>query len=120
MPRSHSRVDRVADLIQQTLAHLIQREVKDPRFTSITITAVDVSPDLKNAIVFVTLLDETKAEETVRALNKAAGFFRSALAAAAELRITPKLQFRYDESISRAGRVSKLIDEALKKQSKEK
>ena len=114
MPRS-PRSQRVADLIQHTLAPMLQHEAKDPRFAAVTITAVDVSPDLSNAIVFVSMLEETQIASTIAALNKASGYFRHRLADAVELRITPRLHFRFDESISRADRITKLINEALNK-----
>lgn len=117
MPRT-GRPQRVADLIQHALAPMLQHEAKDPRFAAVTITAVDVSPDLSNAIVFVSILDESKIADTIAALNNAAGYLRHKLADAVELRIAPKLHFRYDESISRADKISKLIHEALNKTKK--
>jgi ribosome-binding factor A len=118
MPRT-ARPERVADLLQRTLAKLLQREAKDPRFAAVTITAVNVSPDLKNATIYVCMLDETKVKDTVAALNKASGYLRHSVAEAVELRITPTLQFRYDESLSRGQRLSKLIDEALTRSHKD-
>lgn len=114
-----NRPQRVADLIKHALARLLLREAKDPRFSMVSITSVDVSPDLNNALIYVSVLDETKAHETVAALNKAAGYFRHALAEAVELRITPKLHFRYDESIVEADKINRLLEDALKKKAQD-
>lgn len=112
MPQSN-RPQRVAELIQHTLAMLLLRGAKDPRFAAVTITSVDVSPDLANATIYISMLEEQKIPETLTALNNAAGYFRHQLADAVELRITPKLIFRYDDSISRADRISRLLDEKV-------
>lgn len=114
-----NRPRRVADLIQRTLAQMLQLEAKDPRFVGVTITAVNVSPDLANATVYVTVLDESKIKESVTALNKASGFLRHQLADEVDLRIVPRLYFTYDESISRADKINQLLHEALEKKSDE-
>jgi ribosome-binding factor A len=119
MPRTTHRRERVADLIQQTIAKLLQHGARDPRFAAVTITDVDVSPDLKNAMIFVSMLDDTKVVDTVKALNHAAGYLQHELGEAVELRVVPKLQFRYDDTLSRADRLTKLIDDAIKKKSEE-
>lgn len=117
MPHIPNRPQRVADLIQRELARLLQREAHDPRFAGVTITSVDVSPDLANANVYITVLDDAKIKGTLAALNHAAGFLRHHLADAVELRIIPKLNFIYDESIHRADRISKLINSIDSKKS---
>lgn len=113
MHRTHNRPERVAGLIQHALAELLLRQASDPRFALVTITAVKVTADLADAKVYVTVLNESTAPETVKALNHAAGYFRHLLAGKVELRIIPKLRFLYDESISRADKLYKLINEAL-------
>lgn len=102
------RSQRVADSIQRCLAQLLQR-ARDPRFIQVTITAVDVSPDLANAAIYVSVLDDSKATETVSALNKASGYFRHELVDMIDLRILPKLQFRFDDSIGRGARINELL-----------
>jgi ribosome-binding factor A len=117
---THNRPQRVGDLIQRALAELLLREAQDPRFQQVTITAVDVSPDLSNASVYISILNIDQIKETLQALNKAAGYFRHKLADAVDLRIMPHLRFVFDESISRADRISKLIDDALQPASSKK
>jgi len=114
-----NRARKVAELLQQELAILLRHQAKDPRFNVVTITAVDVSPDLKNAKIYFSLLDETKKNDTLAALNKAAGFFRVKLAEAVELRIMPQLYFYFDDSLARADKISQLLNEAEKKSGKE-
>lgn len=108
-------IQRVADQIQHTLSELLRIKANDPRFQQTTITSVQLSPDMGNAKIYISVLDETHIKEILKALNKAQGFFRSELAHALNLRITPKLHFAYDDSISRGSHLSKLIDDALKK-----
>jgi ribosome-binding factor A len=117
MPTSH-RIGRVQDLMQRTLANLLQH-ANDPRFAKATITHVDVSPDLANAKVYVSLLDENAVKETLSALNKAAGFFRHHLAEEMDLRVTPKVHFCYDATLQQADRIAQLLDANLPKEPKD-
>ena len=115
MPREYTRASRLADQIQRDLAQLIRLEVKDPRVSLVTVTAVEVSADMSQARVFVTTLaDAIGAQETIQALQHAAGFLRSRLSHSLKVRQVPELRFVYDESVERGVRVSKLIDEAVK------
>ncbi len=115
MSNSHNRMTRVGDQIQRELAQLMRVKANDPRFHTITITAVQVSPDMANARVFISQLEQQQVAETLAALNSAAGFFRRELAHTLNLRITPRLRFVYDQSIERASRLSTLINQGLKK-----
>lgn len=110
---SRGRPQKVADLIQRELSDLLRREVRDPRVGMVTITSVDVSPDLTHAKVFVTLLDPSKVEDTLQGLQRAAGYLRSQLAHRMKLYTTPQLRFSYDESVERGDRLSRLIDSVV-------
>jgi ribosome-binding factor A len=114
-PRSQGRAQKLGDVIQRELSDLLQRELRDPRVGMITITSVDVSPDLSHAKVFYTMLDAAHVEEAQKGLKQAAGFLRSQLARRIKLYTTPQLRFSYDESVERGDRLSRLIDSALKK-----
>lgn len=103
-------MQRIADQIKRELAELLTSKVNDPRFHTLSITGVDVSPDMANALVFVSQLEESEIKTTLAALNKAAGFFRFHIAHNLNLRVTPRLRFVFDESISRGSRISSLID----------
>jgi len=114
MPRHFSRVERVADLIQTTLAGILQEQMKDIQGGMITITSVTVSPDFSHAKVFVSVLEEEKVPEAIDELNQAAKHLRHELAHQINLRKTPVLKFIYDDSTVRGSRISSLINDALK------
>jgi ribosome-binding factor A len=119
MPREFSRASRIADQIQRDLSGLIRQEVKDPRVGLVTITAVEVNRDLSHAKVYVSSLAEVAAiEQSVEALQHAAGFLRSQLSRTLKIRSVPQLQFLYDASVERGVRLSHLIDEAVASGSK--
>jgi ribosome-binding factor A len=79
----------------------------------LTITSVDVSPDLSHAKVFITLLQKEKVEDTLQGLQRAAGFLRSQLAHRMKMYTTPELRFVYDESVERGDHLSRLIDSVI-------
>ena len=107
---SRGRPRKVADLIQRELSDILRRELRDPRIGMVTLTSVDVAPDLSHAKVFFTLLEKEKQNETSSALQRAAGFLRSQLARRIKPYATPQLRFVYDESIERGAHLSQLID----------
>ena len=114
MKRHSQRAQRVADQIQRELADLIVNEVKDPRVGRVTITGVDVAADLAHATVrFSHLAGKEHAAEIVTALQRAAGFLRSALSHRLDLYSVPQLHFAYDDSIESGMRLSQLIDDAV-------
>jgi ribosome-binding factor A len=113
--RSSGRPQKLGDQFQRELSDLLQRELRDPRVGMVTITSVDVSPDISHAKVFFTILDPSKVEETTKGLQRAAGFLRSQLARRIKLYTTPELRFQYDESVERGDRLSRLIDSAIAK-----
>jgi len=112
--RHSQRAQRVADQIQRELADLIVNEVKDPRVGRITITGVDVTADLAHATVrFSHLAGKEHAAGIVTALQRAAGFLRSALSHRLDLYSVPQIHFAYDDSIESGMRLSQLIDDAV-------
>jgi ribosome-binding factor A len=116
MAREFARTSRVGDFIKQELASLIQLELRDPRIGMVSVTGVEVSRDFSHATVFVTVLGKEsaeEAEESIAALNHAAGFLRTQIAKVNNARTTPKLRFVFDASIVRGARMSKLIDDAV-------
>lgn len=116
MPKDFPRTRRIAEQIQRELAEIVRTELKDPRVAAlVTITDVEVSADQSHAKVFFTLLgDSTQVEETTRGLTRAAGFLRTQLAHRMQLRTIPQLTFKYDASIERGVKLSRLIDEAVR------
>ena len=116
MTKGYKRTQRIADLIQTALAEILQREEKELRLGSmVTVTSVDVAHDLSFAKVYVSVLLDEKAKETITTLNQSAKYLRYSLAQAVLLRVTPELKFIYDDSAVRGSRISSLINDALKK-----
>ena len=122
MMENNSRAQRVADQIQRDLASLIQFEMNDPRIGLVSVTGVEVTPDMAYAKIFVTSLgggnveqqsSEAAGRESTAALNGAAGYLRSLLARRLQTRIAPKLSFHYDASVERGRKLDDLIDSAL-------
>lgn len=108
------RLRRVADQIQRELSGLLRSHLKDPRVGMVTLTGVEVSPDLAHAKVFFTALGEADSlAQTQEGLKRAAGFLRSQLGASLKLRVTPELHFHHDASVERGVRLSRLIDDAV-------
>lgn len=107
------RIERVNNLIRQEISELLQRQVKDPRLGSfITVTQVSISPDLRQAKIFVSRIgSEREKQETLNVLAAASGFFRSELTRRLRLRRIPELSFHWDDSIERGNHLLQLIDQ---------
>ncbi|HUC44287.1 MAG TPA: 30S ribosome-binding factor RbfA [Candidatus Sulfotelmatobacter sp.] len=104
------RAERVADQIRMVLSAAIRDEIRDPRVGFATLTEVELSPDLKQARVFVSRLGSpAEREASVVALNHAAPFLRKVLAERARLRYTPVLRFVSDDTLERGSRVEEII-----------
>jgi ribosome-binding factor A len=113
---NQQRLRRVADQIQRELSGLLRAELKDPRVGMITLTGVEVSPDLAYAKVFFTTLADAESLKRIEAgLRHATGFLRTQLGKRLKLRVTPELHFRHDVSVEQGVRLSQLIDAAVKK-----
>jgi ribosome-binding factor A len=107
-----SRPDRVADQIRSELASLLSREVHDPGVGFVTLTKVQVSPDLQVARVSYTVLGDEKARaSSARALERAAPFLRRQLGSRLRLRRTPELRFIYDEAVAGQDRIEQLLND---------
>ena len=107
-----SRPDRVADQIRGELGQLLAREVHDPGIGFVTITRVQVTPDLQHARVFFTALgDERTRRNSDRALHRAIPFLRRQIGSRLRLRRVPELEFIYDESIAGQDRIEQLLQD---------
>ncbi len=104
------RSDRVADAIQEAIAGLLLRDIKDPRIGMVTLTGVRVSPDLRHARVFFSVLgDDAQRAQSLNGLRSASGFIRTQLARRLNLRVAPDVTFEFDPSVEQAERVSRLL-----------
>jgi ribosome-binding factor A len=107
-----SRPERVADQIRAEVTTMISRELHDPAVGFVTITRVQVSPDLQHARVYYTSLgDDAARKNTGRALERASGFMRRQIGQRLRLRRAPEIHFHYDESIGHQDRVEQLLKE---------
>jgi ribosome-binding factor A len=105
------RTDRVSDLLRAELSDLLLREVHDPRVKLASVTEVDVTTDLKRAVVKVSVLgDDKQREETIEGLHHARGFLRTELARRLRLRATPELVFELDRGAEHSQKISDLLE----------
>ncbi|MCP9455248.1 MAG: 30S ribosome-binding factor RbfA [Nitrospira sp.] len=114
---SYSRAERVADQIKVEVADILMRKIKDPRVRFVTVTAVDVTTDLRVATVFVTTMETGQAEADLFAgLAHASGYVRSELGKRLTLRYLPEVVFAKDISGVRGDRILQLLDTLSGKQ----
>ncbi len=116
MLHQSSRMQRVADQLQQELSILLQRELRDPRLGFVTLSSVRISKDFSFADIYFSVLGkdtEEQAQDSVDALRSASGFLRSALSKKLQLRRVPQLRFRFDDVLVKGHQMSELIDQAV-------
>ena len=105
------RTERMSDLVRAELSDLILREIKDPRIRLVSLTGVEVTSDLRRAVVRVSALgDETQRAEAVEALKHARGFLRTELARRLRTRATPELVFELDRGAEHSQKISDLLE----------
>jgi ribosome-binding factor A len=115
MAKDNPRAKRLGEQIQRELTELLRRDVKDERIGNVTITAVNVSGDLRTARVYYLVFGKDGPDPKVQqGLTSAAGFLRNALSKALMIRYTPTLTFELDTTIEHGVRLTQLID-SLKK-----
>jgi ribosome-binding factor A len=105
------RPDRVAEAIREGVASFLSDGAKDPRIRGfVTVTAVDVTRDLRHATVYVSVMgDEESVKATFEGLASVATHLRSLLGKSLRLRLAPEIHFKADESIARASRIEQLL-----------
>ena len=105
------KIERINHMIMEEVSKILMLEVKDEDIKFITVTDCDTSNDLSYCKVYVTVLEQEKRDETLKALNNASGFIRGELAKRIEIRNIPELKFIYDESVFYGEKIDKIIDE---------
>ena len=115
MAREYARTDRVGQQIQKEIATILMREIKDPRLSMTTVSAVEVTRDLAYAKIFVTFINDEPEDikASLEVLADAEGYIRSLLGKRLRARIMPHLRFVYDSSMSEGVRMSALVDKAI-------
>ncbi|GAM15561.1 30S ribosome-binding factor RbfA [Mesobacillus subterraneus] len=106
------RVNRVGEQMKKEIGDIISRKIKDPRVGFVTVTDVEVTGDLQQAKVYISVLgDEQQREDTLKGLAKAKGFIRTEIGQRIRLRKTPELIFEFDETMAYGNRINSLIHE---------
>ena len=109
------RAERVGEQMKQEIMDIVNNKVKDPRVGFLTITDVELTKDLSQAKVYLTVLGNDKeVDNTFKALHKATGFIKSELGSRMRLRIIPELTFEYDESIEYGNKIERMIQDLHK------
>ncbi|HKL26633.1 MAG TPA: 30S ribosome-binding factor RbfA [Desulfuromonadales bacterium] len=112
------RTRRVGELIHQEISTLLISGLKDPRVGFVTITGVDVSPDLRSAKVYFSVIGDDKSRrETEAGLKSSVPFIRQHLGSKLRMKYTPDLQFHYDESVEYGNRIEGLLKEIKQEES---
>ncbi len=116
--QERKRSTRVADVIRNEISILLIQKVRDPNIANVAVSRVEVSDDLKYARLYYTIQGEVKTNARVgKALDRAKGFMRSHLAKTLNLRYTPALQFRFDETAAKVEELDKLFHDIAKEKS---
>ncbi|HWJ78291.1 MAG TPA: 30S ribosome-binding factor RbfA [Niallia sp.] len=109
------RPNRVGEQMKKELGEIISRKIKDPRIGFVTVTDVNVTGDLQQATVYISVLgDQEQRENTLKGLAKAKGFIRSEIGQRIRLRKTPEINFEFDESIDYGNRIDTLLNQISK------
>ena len=112
---SNLRANRVAEQIKKELGDILTVKLKDPRVGFVTVTDVEVTGDLQEAKVYISVLgDQEKKEETLLGLAKAKGFIRSEIGKRIRLRKTPEISFEYDEALEYGNRIETILKDLKK------
>jgi ribosome-binding factor A len=102
---------RIDEVMRKVIGSAIATDLQDPRIGFVTVTAVQTSPDLRSARVYVSVLgDEGEREATMAALASSHGKLQAAIAREVRIKHTPTLKFHYDESLEKAVRLSRLLE----------
>lgn len=107
---SEIRANRVAEQMKKELGEILTRRIKDPRVGFVTVTDVEVTGDLQQAKVYISVLgDEKQKQDTLLGLAKAKGFIRSEIGKRIRLRKTPELSFEFDEAFAYGNKIETII-----------
>ncbi len=115
MQKGSNRLNRVDEEIKKEISNIIMNDIKDPNLTGlISVTKVKVTPDLKYAKVYISILNAKNTKNDLAILKKSSGLTRSLLAKRINLRITPELIFVLDDSMEYGERIDSILKEIMK------
>lgn len=108
------RVQKAAAAVREVVSMAILADLKDPRVRDVTVTFVEVSPDMRQAKVHVSVMgDETRQRLSLRGLQSAAGYLQSRLSARIDTRYTPRLEFVLDQGVKQSIEIAKILGRVL-------
>lgn len=121
MAKNETRLGRINEELKKEISHIITFELKDPNITGlISVTKVKITPDLKYAKVYVSILNAKNQEKTLKGLQDSSGFIRTKIAKTINLRITPQLVFELDDSIEYGLKIDSILKEINSNENKDK
>lgn len=113
--RNNNRFERINEELKKEISHIINYDLKNPNVTGmISVTRVNITPDLKYAKVYVSILNSKNTKETLAGLKKSSGFIRSEIAKSINLRITPEIIFELDDSIEYGAKIDSILKDIMK------
>ena len=116
MPKNEARLNRINEELKKEVSHIITFELKNPNVTGlISVTRAKITPDLKYAKVYVSILNSKNVQKTMDGLKESAGFIRSQIAKRVNLRITPELVFELDDSLEYGEKIDSILKELKNK-----
>ncbi len=111
---SSRRLLKAAEAVREVVSMAILTQVRDPRVKDVTVTRVEMLPDMRSAVVYVSVMgNDTKQELALRGLNSSAGFLQAQIAERIETRYTPRLTFKIDGGVKRSLEIARVLDEVL-------
>ena len=117
---SQLRIEKIQELMKQEISQIILRELKDPRIVFVTVTQVEVTGDLREAKVYVSIMgSEEQIKDTWRGLQSSLGFIRREVGQRIRLRVTPELSFLLDKSLDYSAHIQELLVKIKKEETEE-
>ena len=115
MPKNNTRFERINEELKKEISNIINYELNNPNVTGlISVTKAKITPDLKYAKVYVSILNSKNIKETLAGLKKSSGYIRTEIAKRINLRITPELIFELDDSIEYGAKIDSVLKDIMK------
>ncbi len=115
MPKNNARFERINEELKKEISHIISYELNNPNVTGlISVTKAKITPDLKYAKVYVSILNSKNIKETLAGLKKSSGYIRTEIAKRINLRITPELIFELDDSMEYGAKIDSILKDIMK------
>ena len=120
MQKNSNRFNRIEEELKKVVSNIILYDIKDPNITGlISVTKTKITPDLKYAKVYISILNSKNIKETFAIMKKSSGFVRTQVAKKMNLRITPEIIFELDDSMEYGEKIDAILKEVMKEIKKE-